>query len=116
MMKDILIWAILAVNIVTFALYGIDKAAAIYNGKLGNAHGMDSHDSRLNQYGKKSRIPRSVLMIFSACFGSVGALFGMELFCHKVRYEGKNACFAWVALICVGHVALLMVARHYGVL
>ena len=77
---------------------------------------MDSHDAGLNRYGKKRRISRKQLMIFSACFGSVGALFAMELFHHKVRYEGRNACFGWVALLCVAHVAALFAARHFGVM
>ncbi len=59
-----LIQALIAVNLLAFALYGIDKWKARHN---------------------RWRIPESTLLLFAACGGSVGALLGMYLFRHKTR-------------------------------
>lgn len=51
------------INVVVFAMYGIDKWKAIHN---------------------KWRIPEATL-ITAALFGVIGALLGMIVFHHKVR-------------------------------
>ena len=63
-MRDIL-FLLIAVNLVSFALYGLDKLKA-----------------------KKGlwRIRESTLLIVAALGGSVGALLGMEVFRHKTRH------------------------------
>ena len=55
---------ILIINIITFALYGIDKQKAVKH---------------------KWRIPEAVLLIFPWIGGGVGALLGMLCFHHKAR-------------------------------
>ena len=59
------IYAVLIViNVVAFAMYGIDKKRAIAD---------------------EWRIPEATLLTFAACCGAVGALFGMYTFRHKTR-------------------------------
>ena len=63
-MKDILL-LLIAVNLVSFALYGLDKLKA-----------------------KKGlwRIKESTLLLVAALGGSLGALLGMEIFRHKTKH------------------------------
>ena len=63
-MKTILLLFI-AVNLISFALYGLDKLKA-----------------------KKGlwRIRESTLLLIAALGGSVGALLGMEVFRHKTKH------------------------------
>ena len=59
------IYAILvAINVVAFVVYGIDKKRA-------------THD--------EWRIPEATLLTLAAAFGAVGALSGMYTFRHKTR-------------------------------
>ena len=63
-MKTILL-LLIAVNLVSFALYGLDKLKA-----------------------KKGlwRVKESTLLLVAAFGGSVGALLGMEVFRHKTKH------------------------------
>ena len=54
----------IAINIVTFAVYGLDKYRAVH---------------------QKWRIPEATLLILAACGGSAGALLAMYAFHHKIR-------------------------------
>ena len=63
-MKSILL-LLIAVNLVSFALYGLDKVKA----KRG-----------------LWRIRESTLLLVAALGGSLGALLGMELFRHKTKH------------------------------
>ncbi len=62
-MKYLIIYLIV-INIVTFIVYGVDKAAA-------KAH--------------KRRIRISTLLLLAAIGGSLGALLGMMIFRHKTK-------------------------------
>lgn len=64
-MSRYLLWYLAAVNLVTLALYGIDKAKA----RRG-----------------KWRIPEKTLLLLPLLGGSVGALAGMHLFRHKTKH------------------------------
>ena len=55
---------LIVINVVAFAMYGIDKKRAIAD---------------------EWRIPEAILLTFAACCGAVGALFGMYTFRHKTR-------------------------------
>ena len=61
-----IIWYLLAVNIVTFLLYGIDK----YKAKKG-----------------KWRISEATLLMMAAIGGSIGAWAGMRLWHHKTMHK-----------------------------
>lgn len=63
-MNPILLAAFGVLNLLTFALYGIDKWKA-------------RHD--------RWRIPEATLLLFAFSGGSVGGLMGMYLFRHKTR-------------------------------
>ena len=63
-MKIFLVFYII-MNLVTFTLYGADKAKA----KKG-----------------KWRIPEKTLLLFAACFGGLGAFLGMKIFRHKTKH------------------------------
>ena len=52
-------------SIVTFVLYGVDKAKA----KKGSW-----------------RIPEKTLLLFAGCFGGLGAFLGMKIFRHKTKH------------------------------
>ena len=52
-------------TVITFILYGADKAKA----RKG-----------------KWRIPEKTLLLFSACFGGLGAFLGMKIFRHKTKH------------------------------
>ena len=56
---------LLAVNLITFMLYAIDKAKAKKN---------------------KWRIPEATLILFAFIGGSIGALFGMFALRHKTQH------------------------------
>ena len=63
-MEKILIIYFAVINIITFAVFGIDKLKAIKD---------------------KWRIPEKVLFLLSVIGGSVGALLGMYTFRHKTK-------------------------------
>lgn len=52
-------------TVITFILYGADKAKA----RKG-----------------KWRIPEKTLLLFSTCFGGLGAFLGMKIFRHKTKH------------------------------
>lgn len=62
----LLIYYLLGINGVTFALYGIDK---------------------LKSQKGWWRIPEKTLLLFAVIGGSVGALCGMRLFHHKTKHK-----------------------------
>ncbi len=77
----LLVW-LAAVNLVTFAVYGIDKAKA----KRG-----------------AWRVPERTLFLLPLLGGSLGALLGMKVFHHKT----KHWYFVWgIPLILLAQIAL----------
>ena len=74
-MKIFLVFYII-MNLVTFILYGADKAKA----KKG-----------------KWRIPEKTLILFAACFGGLGAFLGMKIFRHKT----KHTSFRIIVPVCM---------------
>ena len=77
-----LLWYLAAVNLVTFTVYGADKAKA----KRG-----------------AWRVPEKTLFLLPLLGGSLGALLGMKVFRHKT----KHWYFVWgIPLILVAQIAL----------
>ena len=77
----LLVW-LAALNLVTFAVYGIDKAKA----KRGTW-----------------RVPEKTLFLLPLLGGSLGALLGMRVFHHKT----KHWYFVWgIPLILLAQIAL----------
>ena len=60
-----LLWYLAAVNLVTFTVYGVDKAKA-----------------RRGAW----RVPEKTLFLLPLLGGSVGALLGMRVFHHKTKH------------------------------
>ncbi len=70
--------ALVAINLVTFALYGSDKRRAIT---------------------ERQRIPESVLHVLTAAGGTIGAWTGQRVFRHKTRdVKFRRVFFAIVGL------------------
>lgn len=57
--------AILALNLLTFVIMGIDKKRA---------------------RNKLSRVPEKLLLLLALCGGSAGVWFGMKIFRHKTKH------------------------------
>lgn len=77
-----IIWALIAVNLVTFLLYGWDKLCA-----------------RKGRW----RVPEKILLGFAFFGGSAGALLGMRAFRHKTKHRKFTIL---VPLFLVLHIAL----------
>lgn len=77
-----LLWYLAAVNLVTFTVYGVDKAKA-----------------RRGAW----RVPEKTLFLLPLLGGSVGALLGMLVFRHKT----KHWYFVWgIPLILLAQIVL----------
>lgn len=72
-------------NLLTFAIFGFDKAAAA---------------------DKRARVPERALLALAALGGSPGALLARPLFRHKTR---KQPFGAWLTLIVFAQVVALVV-------
>lgn len=64
MVTNIIYAYFIIINIIAFAVYGLDKKRAI---------------------AEEWRIPEATLLTLAAVGGSIGALFGMQTFHHKTR-------------------------------
>lgn len=65
-MTRLLLYYLLAVNLLTFATYGIDKYKACH---------------------ARWRVREASLLLLAALGGSIGALLGMHLFRHKTQHK-----------------------------
>lgn len=83
-MSEFIIMYVIAINIVTFLMYGLDKQKA-----------------RMNRW----RIPEKVLMWAAVFGGSLGAYLGMKMFSHKTKkakfYIGIPVIFIGQVILCV---------------
>ena len=77
-------------NLLTFAIFGFDKAAAA---------------------DRRPRVPERVLLTLAALGGSPGALLARPVFRHKTR---KQPFSAWLALIVFVQAAALVVGAAIG--
>ena len=85
MVQNIIYGYLIVINLVAFAVYGLDKKRAI---------------------AEEWRIPEATLLSLAAAGGSVGALFGMQTFHHKTR---KPKFKYGVPLLLATHLALFWV-------
>lgn len=77
-----LLWYLLAVNVVTWAMFGIDKLMA-------RRHG--GRESRPSGRGSYQRVPEAWLLWGSAAGGFVGSWLAIRWFRHKTR----KTSFRW---------------------
>lgn len=80
----IILYYLLAVNLLTFVIYGIDKCKARHS---------------------RWRIPEATLLILAAIGGSIGALAAMKVFRHKTlhkrfRYGVPALLLVQAAIVC----------------
>ncbi len=80
------------VNLVTFALFGIDKKRAKQHEAWQRSHsrgrGKRTQDK---ERAPRRRIPEKTLFVLAILGGSIGAMAGMAVFHHKTR----KAIFRW---------------------
>lgn len=76
---------LITVNIVAFALMGIDK-----------------HKAKKKQW----RIPERTLFLSAAVGGSIGAMYGMHLFRHKTKH--KSFLFGMPAILALQLLIVIM--------
>lgn len=78
------IYYLLAINVITFIVYGIDKLKA-----------------------KKGwwRIPEATLLLLAALYGSIGAWLGMKVWRHKTQHKKFIIC---VPLFLILQIALVV--------
>ena len=93
-MKDlqiIFVFYLVAINVVTFFVYGIDK---------------------LKAKRSKWRIPEATLLCMAIIGGSIGAWLGMKAWHHKTQHKKFKY---GIPLILIIQVILLMYCWKYGV-
>lgn len=88
----LLLFYLVAVNLLTFLAYGLDKRKAVRNGQR------SKRQSR--------RIPEATLLLLAALGGSPAALLAMYLFRHKTlhkkfRYGVPAILAAQIILVCL---------------
>ncbi len=89
MMANILLNYLIVINIVTFLVYGIDKAAS----KRGQRQTRLSYAARKQARPKVKakqgswRISEATLLILAVIGGSIGALLGMKIWHHKTMHK-----------------------------
>ena len=92
MIGKVVLGVLLAVNFVSFVLYGIDKRKAIRD---------------------QWRIPEKTLLLFALFGGSFGAFVGMQVFHHKTKHwkfvVGVPACM-------ILHAAMMILYWWYFIL
>ena len=76
----LLLYYLLAVNLLTFLAYGLDKWKAVRNGR--KSGGKTRHNDRLSR-----RIPEASLLLLAVLGGSPAALLAMYLFRHKTLHK-----------------------------
>lgn len=87
--SNILYFYLIAVNVLAFSVYGMDKRKA-----------------KANQW----RVPESQLLLLAVIGGSVGALLGMRTFHHKTR---KPKFYIGVPVILGLQICLVVFLRGY---
>ena len=85
-MNDYIYYYLLAVNILAFVLFGVDKQKARRN---------------------KWRIPEKTLILSAVIGGSVGAILGMRFFHHKTRKARFAIGVPVILLVQIGVVCLV---------
>lgn len=84
-----LLFYLLAVNVIAFFMYGIDKYKAIHH---------------------RWRIPEKVLILFAFLGGAIGALLGMLIWHHKTKKWKFRICVP-LALVLWAAVLICLVYR-----
>lgn len=95
----------IAVSLVCFVLYGIDKKRALYNGDL-------------QQVGKnvkntqKQRVSEAVLHFWAFLGGTPGAFIAQQLFRHKTQKRGFKIVFYLMVMLQLSFIMLLKLDEY----
>ena len=114
-MTEILLYYLIAINVVTFFLYGIDKAAS----KRGQSQTCLSYVERKQARPKvkwkakhsKWRIPETTLLGLAVIGGSIGALFGMKVWHHKTMHKKFKYGLPLILLAQIALIALTFIEK-----
>ena len=83
----LLVWYLIIINLVTFFIYGLDKAKA---------------------EGKAWRVKETKLLLLAFIGGTIGAIAGMKIFRHKTKKIGFLLPFILILLLQVGLIYLFL--------
>ena len=91
-MANALLSYLIVINVVTFLVYGIDKAASkrgLSQTRLSYAE-REQARPKVKWKAKKGswRISEATLLILAVIGGSIGALLGMKIWHHKTMHKG----------------------------
>ncbi len=82
-----LIWYLIIINLVTFFIYGLDKAKA---------------------EGRSWRVKETKLLLLALIGGSIGAIAGMKIFRHKTKKVGFLLPFVLILAVQIGLVYFVL--------
>jgi len=82
-----LIWYLVIINLVTFFVYGLDKAKA---------------------EGKAWRVKETKLLLLAFVGGTIGAIVGMKVFRHKTKKIGFLLPFVVILALQIGILYLVL--------
>ena len=90
-MANALLYYLIVINVVTFLVYGIDKAASKRGQnqtRLGYAEREQARPKvKLKAKHGNWRISEATLLILAVIGGSIGALLGMKILHHKTMHK-----------------------------
>jgi len=81
------VWYLVIINLVTFFVYGLDKAKA---------------------EGKAWRVKETKLLLLAFIGGTVGAIAGMKIFRHKTKKIGFLLPFVLILILQIGLIYLFL--------
>ncbi len=91
MMTNALLYYLIVINVVTFLVYGIDKAASKRKQSQTRLSYAERKQARPKVKWKAKqgswRISEATLLILAVIGGSIGALLGMKVWHHKTMHK-----------------------------
>ncbi len=116
MIVNALLYYLIAINAVTFLVYGIDKAAS----KRGQSHTRLSYAERKQARPKVKakqgnwRISEATLLILAIIGGSIGALLGMKVWHHKTMHKKFKYGLPLILLAQIALIYIICNETYYG--
>ena len=110
MIANALLYYLIVITIVTFLVYGIDKAAS----KRGQSQTRLSYAERKQPRPKVKakqgswRISEATLLILAVIGGSIGALLGMKIWHHKTMHKKFKYGLPLILLVQIALIYLLL--------
>ena len=93
-MQQAIVTYLTAINLLTFLVYGIDKAASKRGQNQTRLNSVEREQARPKAKWKAKRsawrIPEATLLGLAVIGGSLGAWLGMKVWHHKTLHKGGN--------------------------